>query len=133
MKTKKYSKKREAIKEKLMSTKSHPTAEWIHRELKGEYPDIGIATVYRNLSEFRESGEIVSLGSINGQERFDAELCRHDHFICEDCGAIIDIPNEEGYEDSYEYVPPEIGATVTRHHVTYYGICNKCQQEHKAS
>jgi len=133
MKTKKYSRKREAIKEKLMSTKSHPTAEWIHRELKSEHPDIGIATVYRNLSEFRENGEIVSLGSINGQERFDAELSRHDHFICEDCGAIIDIPGEEGSEDSYKAIPSEIGAVITRHHVTYYGKCRNCQEGHKAS
>jgi len=125
MKTRKYSRKREAIIEKLRSTGSHPTAEWIHRELKNEHPDIGIATVYRNLSEFRESGEIVSLGTINGLERFDAELSRHDHFICEDCGAIMDVPSD--FESAeYAKAPPVPGVEVSRHHVTYYGKCGNC-------
>jgi len=113
--------------EKLSSTKSHPSAEWIFRELKNEHPDIGIATVYRNLGEFRERGEIRSLGTIGGQERFDASTMRHDHFICEVCSAIIDIPSLPESETTYSKIDPEIGATVTAHHVTYYGRCCKCK------
>ncbi|MCL2227210.1 MAG: transcriptional repressor [Oscillospiraceae bacterium] len=126
MKGRRFSRKREAIMEKLASATSHPTAEWIHSELKCEHPDIGVATVYRNLSEFRERGEIISLGTINGQERFDATTVRHDHFICESCGAIIDVPHDSGCEGMYAKIAPELKATVSRHHVFYYGKCGKC-------
>jgi len=127
MKTRKYSRKREAIISKLRSTKTHPTAQWIFDELKNDHPDIGIATVYRNLGEFRESGEIVSLGPINGVERFDAETTRHDHFICESCGAIIDVPNQPGCDRTYPNLPTELAFEVTKHHTTYYGRCIDCK------
>jgi len=128
MKTRKYSRKRQAIKEKLMSTKSHPTAQWLHNELKNEHPDIGIATVYRNLNEFCESGEIISLGTINGKERFDAATERHDHFICQACGAIVDVAHGCADEEVYAKVLPGTGAVVTAHHVSYYGKCGKCTE-----
>jgi len=127
MKTRKYSRKREAIMQKLMATTTHPTAEWIYHELKSEYPGIGIATVYRNLNEFRESGEIASLGTINGQERFDAATARHDHFICDGCGAIIDIPHERTSNAECAKIASEIGVEVSNHHITYYGKCKACQ------
>ena len=111
---------------KLVETNSHPTAEWIFHEVKNEHPDIGIATVYRNLSEFRENGEIISLGTINGQERFDAEVARHDHFICDDCGVIIDVPHNPNTEALYSKVSPMLGANVSDHRVTYYGKCRDC-------
>ena len=127
MKIRKYSRKREAILLKLMSTKAHPTAEWIFDELKSEHPDIGIATVYRNLSDFCESKEIISLGMINGRERFDATTARHDHFICQDCGAIIDVPSGEYNDDIYAKLSNTINAKISTHHVTYYGICSSCR------
>ena len=49
---KRNSKKRDAILEKLKSTTSHPTAEWIYLELKKDYPKLSLATVYRNLKSF---------------------------------------------------------------------------------
>ena len=52
MKSRNYSKKREAILEKIRSTTSHPTAEWVYRELKEEHPDLSLGTVYRNIGLF---------------------------------------------------------------------------------
>ena len=122
-----YSKKREAILEKLQSTTSHPTAEWIYHEMKTDYPEISLATIYRNLGQFRDSGEILSLGQIQGKERFDATTAQHDHFICENCAAVIDIPvaaNKD--ESSCSHLPSSLNVTVSRHHTTYYGTCSSC-------
>ena len=65
-----YSKKREAILDCLRSTDSHPTAEWIYAQLKGEYPDLSLATVYRNLAQLKSSGIIRSVGVVAGLPRF---------------------------------------------------------------
>ena len=86
-----FSRKRQAILEALRSTKIHPTAEWVHQTLKNDYPDLSLGTVYRNLAQFKEEGIILSMGVINGQERFDANVSPHSHFICNCCGAVIDI------------------------------------------
>ena len=81
-----YSRKREAILDTLRSTKTHPTAEWVYLQLKSQYPDLSLGTVYRNLSQFKEDGTIVSLGVVNGQEHFDGDISPHSHFICSHCG-----------------------------------------------
>ena len=44
------SKKRDRVLELLRSTKSHPTADWLYQELKSEFPDLSLGTVYRNLA-----------------------------------------------------------------------------------
>jgi Fur family peroxide stress response transcriptional regulator len=71
-----YSKKRDAIYELLASTTCHPSAEWIYRNLKAEYPDLSLGTVYRNLSRFKEDGSIISVGVVDGQERYDGNANR---------------------------------------------------------
>ena len=56
-----FSRKRQAILEALRNTKIHPTAEWVHQTLKNDYPDLSLGTVYRNLSQFKEEGIILSM------------------------------------------------------------------------
>jgi Fur family peroxide stress response transcriptional regulator len=70
---------------------SHPGAQWIYEQLKPEIPDLSLATVYRNLNLFRIEGAALSLGVINGEERFDGFTGPHPHLACERCGAVRDI------------------------------------------
>ena len=78
----KNSKKRQAILESLRSVTNHPTAEMIYNRLKPEYPDLSLGTVYRNLAMFLEEGQIISVGTVDGQERYDARTDFHAH-LCE--------------------------------------------------
>ena len=82
----KHSKKREAILEALRSAKDHPSAEMLYSRLKSVYPDLSLGTVYRNLAFFINDGEITSVGTVAGQERYDADTSPHAHFICRRCG-----------------------------------------------
>ena len=84
-----FSAKREAIYKLLVSAKNHPTAEWVYESLKPEIPDLSLGTVYRNISVFREMGLIKSIGIFNGQERFDADMSQHSHFICTECFTLL--------------------------------------------
>lgn len=104
MKRENFSRKREAILQKIRGSHIHPTAEWVYQELKNEYPDLSLGTVYRNLTRFKEDGTIRSLGVINGQEHFDGELNAHDHFLCVECGQILDLARPAFLEESIEHL-----------------------------
>ena len=89
--SKKNFRKRNAILSFLRQTKDHPSAEMVFNHLKQEIPDLSLGTVYRNLSMFKAQGEIISLGTVNGVERFDGNIEPHVHFICQECDAVIDL------------------------------------------
>ncbi|GHU81388.1 transcriptional repressor [Clostridia bacterium] len=121
-----FSKKREAIYQSVCSTKNHPCAEWVYNDLKEKYPKLSLGTVYRNLSLFKEQGLIQSVGTVQGQERFDATVQPHPHFICNSCGKVVDLDmqyNEvfnKAIEKSYNY-------KVDHHLIFFYGLCDECK------
>ena len=126
MRARNYSRKREAILDKIRSTNTHPSAEWIYRELKEEYPDLSLGTVYRNVNIFKEDKQISSVGTIDGQERFDGVTEPHAHFICTTCRAVIDIAVAPDQPELSVYLDKTMGLRVDRLDLTAYGSCNKC-------
>ena len=127
MKTRNYSKKREAILAKICSTTTHPTAEWVYHQLKGEYPDLSLATVYRNINMFKEEGTIISVGTVAGQERFDGNVAPHTHFVCRTCRAVTDIMLPAPQAESVIQLK-QAGFHVDRVDLTAYGTCINCLQ-----
>jgi len=123
---KRYSRKREAILQALRSTDTHPSAEWVYTKLKPEFPDLSLATVYRNIAEFLEEGTIVSVGTVAGQERYDAETRPHTHFICDTCGAVIDVESKIDTAAINDTVEKSIGAQIMRHELYFRGKCANC-------
>ncbi len=75
--SKKFSRKREAILTCLHGTTCHPTAEWVYQQLKPQFPDLSLGTVYRNLAAFKAEGVIDSVGVVNGLERYDGNTIPH--------------------------------------------------------
>ena len=126
MKTRNYSRKREAILAKICSTKTHPTAEWVYHELKEQYPDLSLATVYRNIALFKEDGNVVSVGTVSGQERFDGDIAPHGHFICNECNAVIDIDTSTEHPAIITHLKDSQLFKVDRVDLTAYGLCNMC-------
>lgn len=126
MKNRNYSRKREAILAKIRSTKTHPTAEWVYRELKDEYPDLSLGTVYRNIGLFKEVGDILSVGTVDGQERFDGNTTPHGHFICPKCQAVIDIAVPVEHPEISAFLEKTMGFQVERVDLVAYGVCDTC-------
>lgn len=122
-----YSKKRSAILELLQSTTTHPSAEWLFQQLKPEYPNLSLGTIYRNLIFFQEQGEVISVGVVNGQERFDATTETHSHFICDDCGCVVDLHHLKMDEVLGKKVTEKCGLEVDRFDLKVYGRCADCQ------
>lgn len=121
-----FSRKRKAILDVLMNTSTHPTAEWIYQQLKQEYPDLSLGTVYRNLSRFKEEGKIMSVGVVNGQERFDAIIDPHEHFICEQCGSVRDLKYQLLPDSVDQQMARSCGLQVNSHSLVFYGLCPEC-------
>ncbi len=122
---KRYSRKREAILHAIRSTTSHPSAEWVYTQLKPQFPDLSLATVYRNIASFVESGELVRVAVVDSKERYDADLSSHSHFICQTCGDVFDVKIASGRE--IDLIAEEtLGAKVNRHELIFRGICKKC-------
>ena len=127
--TGKQFRKRNAILSCLRCTHAHPSAEEIHRMLQAEHPDIALATVYRNLSLFKRQGQIRSLGTVDGIERFDGETSPHVHFICTSCGAVLDLPQLALPQSLEAEAQSSSGCHITGCQLTFTGVCPSCQQQ----
>ena len=117
-----YSRQREALLTLLRSTKTHPDAEWLYTGLRKEYPNISLGTVYRNLRQLTEVGEILEL-SHGSTSHFDGDISPHYHMICSCCRKIYDIP----MENVSVSVKSENGFEVESFSLTLNGICRDCK------
>ena len=121
----KYSRQREAIKEFMMTRKDHPTADVVYMNVRKEFPNISLGTVYRNLTLLSEMGELLRLRVGDGVDHFDATTTPHYHFICKNCGTVTDL--ELPIIHSIDTVADESFNGRINGHVTYfYGTCEHC-------
>ena len=120
------SKKRQAIYDALCCTKSHPSAEQLYTKLKPEIPDLSLGTVYRNLGVLIEDGLIISVGNVNGEERYDANTANHPHFICNTCGAVYDIELFINMDYDYSELEEHLGAKIEGYSLSFSGKCKNC-------
>ncbi|MDR1900191.1 MAG: transcriptional repressor [Treponema sp.] len=124
-KERKHSDKRDAILRVIRSTTSHPSAQWVYDRLKPLIPDLSLATVYRNINLFRREGTVVSVGVVDGEERFDGVVKPHPHLVCSRCGRVIDLPCPESHIAQAVTVTAG-GFTVDYRRTVFYGLCGDC-------
>lgn len=86
-----YSKQRAAIMNVLKQTTVHPSAEYVYNEVRKEIPNISLGTVYRNLKQLEQSGEVVRVFGTFEKERYDGNTMLHAHFVCDNCQKVTDI------------------------------------------
>ncbi len=123
--------KRNAILAYLKETKTHPSAEMVFAHLKPSIPDLSLGTVYRNLTKFREQGDIISLGAVNGVERFDGNTVPHVHFICRNCSDVTDLPSLPIPEALAESAAAQTGGCIDTCQLTFHGLCSACKNQLK--
>lgn len=129
-----YSKKRELILNVLRSRNDHPTADMLYKEIVEIMPQIGIATIYRNLSSLSESGKIVKIETKQGEpDRFDGETKPHIHLNCIECNNLYDIfISDEQYtnlNDELKNIGKIIDAEITNTNIILKGKCKKCRDK----
>lgn len=124
----KYSRQRESIKQQLVHRKDHPTADMVYTEIRKEFPNISLGTVYRNLALLSELGEIKRLTTGDGPDRFDADTSMHHHFICRKCHAVLDLDMED-IRDISEQAERNFDGLIESYSVNFYGVCGSCRQK----
>ena len=126
----KYSRQRESIVNFLASRTDHPTAETIYQNIKKEFPNISLGTVYRNLEILSESGEIRKLEMAGSQRRFDGTMENHFHVKCVKCDRVSDaeLPLVQEILDSLKELD---GYEIVLSHLEFSGICPECRKNNK--
>ncbi len=122
----KNSKKRQALLDALCATHEHPTAEMLYNQLKPDYPELSLGTVYRNLGVLVQDGLVQSVGNVNGQERYDAIVCPHPHFVCRRCHSVIDLELPDTVSDMYEAINSRFHCSPEGYSLTIKGLCESC-------
>lgn len=122
----KYSRQRESIKNFLATRYDHPTAETVYTNIREEFPNISLGTVYRNLALLSEIGEIQKLATGIGPDRFDGNPAPHYHFTCNRCGQVLDLDVSE--LDHINILAGQNFDGEIEGHITYfYGKCPDCK------
>lgn len=116
----------------------HFTAEEIYDKVKQTWPEIGLATVYRNIQKLSEFGVIDKLNLDDGFIRYeigdpdrDRTRHHHHHLICEECGGVFAF-EDDLLEQLENRIRDTMGFIVSDHEVKFYGRCRSCiEAEHK--
>lgn len=121
----KYSRQREGILNNLLSRRDHPTADMVYDSVRQEFPNISLATVYRNLSMLADQGQILRISTGTGSDHFDGFTHPHNHFICRSCGKVIDLE----YclqEDITKAADASFSGTIEDYELQFFGKCESC-------
>lgn len=118
---------RQVIYETVMSLPGHPSAETIYEKVRERIPSISLATVYKNIRTFLESGVFQEVSFHHGSLRVEANRRPHHHLVCTRCRSIIDLEEDElepvRLRDTYAR-----GFQVQRFAVDVVGICDTCSK-----
>ena len=123
--TLRHSKQRDVIMEFLSTRKDHPTADVVYMNVRKEFPNISLGTVYRNLTLLAELGEIQRLRLGDGMDHFDADTSPHYHFVCSECGSVIDL-EMQSIESITELAGAAFDGKIAGHVTYFYGLCGNC-------
>lgn len=118
--------KRSALLGALRASCEHPTAEALYEQLKPDYPDLSLGTVYRNLSVFCDEGLAVTVGKVQGKERFDGRTDLHPHFVCRCCGRVLDISVFLPVSDYFRIIRQKQGYSPEGYSLLFSGVCDSC-------
>ena len=109
----------------------HKSAEDIYRALLGSNEDIGLATVYRVLTQFEAAGLVTRHHFENGMAVFELnEGAHHDHIVCVDCGRVEEFM-DAGIEERQNTVARERGFEIQDHSLIMHGRCLRTNCPHR--
>lgn len=112
----------------------HLSPEEIYHIIKDTHPEIGLATIYRTLQLFEETGLVYKLNFDDGRYRYELmshnknEIHQHHHLICKKCGKIIEV-KEDLMNSLEEIIEKQYNFEIKDHVVKFTGICGQCRDK----
>ena len=113
------------------SPNRHLSAEDIYRRLVDLREDIGLATVYRVLTQFESAGLVTRHHFADGMAVFELNAGpHHDHILCLDCGHVEEFV-DAGIEERQNSVAERLGFAISEHALVIYGHCQRTNCPHR--
>lgn len=113
------------------SEERHLSAEDVYKQLLGSGEDVGLATVYRVLTQFERAGLLVRHHFEGGKSVFELNQGEHhDHIVCLQCGHVEEF-YDAAIETRQEKVAAELGFAIRDHSLHIYADCTKKKCPHK--
>ena len=114
---------RVAIYRALVASLDHPSPEALFDRVRPQMPSVSLATIYKTLETLVSLGIASELPATGDTKRYDANMSRHHHLVCDHCNAIDDFS-----DPSLELKPPRIrnGFVPRSVSVTVHGLCRRC-------
>lgn len=107
----------------------HLSAEEVYRALLNSGEEIGLATVYRVLTQFETAGLVSRHNFEGGHSVFELdEGGHHDHIVCVKCGRVDEFVDEV-IERHQRAIADDLGYEMTDHSLHIYGVCKECRKE----
>lgn len=105
----------------------HMSAEDVYKILLGEDESIGLATVYRVLTQFEDAGLVIRHNFEGDRAVFELnDEDHHDHMVCVSCGSVIEFIDQR-IEELQDKVARDHDFGIQDHSLTLYGVCKKCK------
>lgn len=111
----------------------HMTAEDVYKALLDTGEEVGLATVYRVLTQFETAGLVIRHNFEGGRSVFEVNRGgHHDHMVCIECGKVFEFYDPE-IEERQNQVAERAGFAVETHSLYLYGVCQGMKQNGKCS
>lgn len=109
----------------------HLSAEDVYRLLLDKGVEVGVATIYRVLTQFEQAGILLRHHFETGKAVYELNQGgHHDHIVCVKCGMVTEFHNEE-IEALQDKIAADNGFRIVDHALYMYGVCNDCQKKEK--
>ncbi|MCI5797655.1 MAG: transcriptional repressor [Firmicutes bacterium] len=118
---------RNLVLEMVRKLKCHATAEEVYEGVVANYPNISKTTVYRNLKELADAGEIRRLEVPGGADHYDHICENHYHIRCVKCGKVVDV-DMDFIKNLQNSIKNSHGFIVDGYDLMFKGICEECQK-----
>lgn len=116
-------KQRALVLQIVQAAEEHLTAEQIFLEAKKQMPTIALATIYNSLNYLCENRYIEKIGLTGQTDRYDKMFVRHDHRLCDRCGAVSDVI----IDGMKEFIEEKTGESGLDYELTVHHLCANCR------
>ncbi len=111
----------------------HMTAEDVYKRLLETEQEIGLATVYRILTQFEAAGLVIRHNFEGGRALYELDNgAHHDHMVCVECGKVFEFVDRT-IEQQQRNVAAKAGFTMENHSLSLYGVCNGMKESGRCS
>ncbi len=110
---------------KELEKKGHASIEEVYDKIKNTFPSISLATIYKNINAMKEEGIICEV-CLHQKPKYELKKEAHAHFICKNCGKVVDIPFSDAIKEDINNTYPD-----SHKELYIYGICEECRENNK--